>query len=351
MKKLTGLERVLTTIGLKEPDMVPTFENHIDSKVREQIKPGLSYEDFIEYMDLDGITHHELETATVEVVDKAKGLVKDKWGALRCFNPASELVSIFLEAPIKSEADIKGYVPPDPDVSGTYKIIEESVKRFKGKRAVIAVLAAPAFTVRDYMLGQPTYFKAIKTNPDLVERLNEISCNYYLRFARNCIDIGVDIIWIVGDIATSTGPFLSPADTDRFIMPAERKIIQYAHSRDVLCLRHTDGNIWQIFDLLVDASYDAIHPLDPVAGMDLGEAKAKYGDRVCLMGNVDCSHLMTWGTPEEVRESVKNCIRQAGKGGGYICTTSNTVHAATKPENYVAMVEAIREFGQYPLTF
>ena len=46
---------------------------------------------------------------------------------------------------------------------------------------------------------------------------------------------------------------------------------------------------------------------------------------------------------------LKKCIRQAGKGGGYICTTSNTVHGAVKPENYVAMVEAIREYGQYPL--
>ncbi len=349
MKKLNSLERVLAALQLKEPDTVPTFEAHIDSKVRGKIKPGLSYEDFIDYMDLDAMAYHEYEIDRAEVIDQTKGLVRDKWGGIRCFNPASELVSVMLEPPIKSEADLRNYTPPDPDVSGAFKHLEYGVKRFKGKRAVIMQLMFPAFIVRDHMMGQPAYFKAIKTNPDLIHKLNEISCDYYLRFTKNCIDIGVDIIWITGDIATSTGPFLSPADTEKFIMPSERKIIQYAKRKGVPSLRHTDGNIWQIFNLIIDVGYDAIHPLDPVAGMDLGDVKIKYGNRVCLMGNVDCAHLLTWGTPDEVRAAVRKCIQQAGKGGGYICTTSNTVHTAVKPENYVAMVKAIREYGKYLL--
>ena len=349
MKKMTSLERVLTALRRQEPDMVPTFEIHIDSKVRDKIKAGLSYADFIEYMDLDAIILHELITDTVEVLDESKGLVRDKWGALKRYNPASELVSLFLEAPIKSEEDLKKYVPPDPDISGIYQSIEQSVKRFKGKRAVIVEFMNPSDAVKNYMLGQIEYFKATKVNPVLVHRLTEITRDYYLRFVKNCIDAGVDIVWIGGDIATSTGPFLSPADTRRFIVNSEREIIEYTKTRGVPCLRHTDGNIWQIFDMLVEAGYDAIHPLDPVAGMDLGEAKAKFGDRICLMGSVDCAHLLTWGSPDEVRKAVKKCIQQAGEGGGYICTTSNTVHVAVKPENYVAMVEAIREYGKYPL--
>ena len=115
-------------------------------------------------------------------------------------------------------------------------------------------------------------------------------------------------------------------------------------------LDNLDALIWKLFDMLIDVGFDAIHPIDPTAGMDLGEAKAKYGDKVCLMGNVDCTYIMTWGTPDEVREDVKRCIRQAAKGGGYICTTSNSVHSATKPENYIAMVEAIKEYGKYPIS-
>ena len=53
---------------------------------------------------------------------------------------------------------------------------------------------------------------------------------------------------------------------------------------------------------------------------------------------------------EEVRQETKEVIRKAGEGGGLICMSSNSVHSGVKPENYVAMVKAIKEYGQYPLS-
>ncbi len=350
MKKLTGLERILTTIRHEEPDRVPTFEIDIDRKVIGEIKPGTSFEDFVEYMDLDGLVLFETRGDKYEVLDESKGLVRDKWGAIRRFGKGSEYAAVFMEAPIKSEQDLKGYVPPDPDLSGSYEILEQWGRRFKGKRAVIGHVVDPSYSVKDCLLGQVEYFKAVKTNPDLINRLNEITGDYHLRYIKNCIDIGIDIVFMSTDIATNLGPMMSPESLERFVMPNNRKIIQYSKSKGLPCLRHTDGNIWKIFDMLVDAGYDGIHPIDPTAGMDLGEAKAKYGDKVCLMGNVDCTYIMTWGTADEVREDVKRCLRQAAKGGGYICMTSNSVHSATKPENYVAMIEAIKEYGRYPIS-
>jgi uroporphyrinogen decarboxylase len=73
--------------------------------------------------------------------------------------------------------------------------------------------------------------------------------------------------------------------------------------------------------------------------MDLGDMKARYGDRVCLMGNVDCGNLLSYGTREEVSKAVQDCLRKAGKGGGYICMSSNTIHGAVNPENYVEMIK------------
>ena len=101
--------------------------------------------------------------------------------------------------------------------------------------------------------------------------------------------------------------------------------------------------------MLVDTGIHGIHPIDPGAGMDLREAKKKYGNRICLIGNVDCTYILTWGTLEEVREDVKRCIKQAAQGGGFICRASQSIHSAVKPENYVEMVHAIREYGEYPI--
>jgi uroporphyrinogen decarboxylase len=102
-------------------------------------------------------------------------------------------------------------------------------------------------------------------------------------------------------------------------------------------------------DIILDTGVDAINPFDPIAGMDLGEGKTKLGDRICLTGNVDTADLLISGNYEDVQRYVAECIRKAGKGGGYICMSSNTIHAKVDPEKYIAMVDAVRKFGKYPL--
>ena len=81
--------------------------------------------------------------------------------------------------------------------------------------------------------------------------------------------------------------------------------------------------------------------------MDLKTVKKLVGDKVCICGNIDCAHLLPWGTTEDVRQAVRQAIADAGSGGGYILTSSNSIHSSCKPENFTAMVRAAKEFGEY----
>jgi uroporphyrinogen decarboxylase len=99
---------------------------------------------------------------------------------------------------------------------------------------------------------------------------------------------------------------------------------------------------------MVQSGFDGIHPIQPQC-MDIGEVKAKYGNRICLMGNIDCTYLLPAGTPEQVEQAVKETIRVAAPGGGYIISSSNTIHPSCKGENYVALVKAARKYGNYPI--
>lgn len=349
MPSLTNVERILKAINRQEPDMIPTFELDIDQRIIDAIKPGLSYEDFCEYMDLDAICYHELRTVKYEVVDEARKVVRDQWGAIRQYTRVSQLNPMLVEPAIKSKKALDTYLSPDPDLPWRYEEIERTVKRFKGKRAIIAGVR-PFFTVSDSLRAQDDLFKDMIRDPDMVDRLNQISDGYYRRYVKNLIEVGVDIIVETADWAFTHGPMVSPKYTEKFIAPTLKTIVQYCHSHGIPCLKHTDGNIWAIFDIILETGIDGINPIDPVAGMDLGEVKMKYGDKVCLMGNVDCGELLSRGSKEEVQEAVKDCIRKAGKGGGYICMSSNSIHGAVNPPNYVAMVKAIREYGKYPLS-
>ena len=91
--------------------------------------------------------------------------------------------------------------------------------------------------------------------------------------------------------------------------------------------------------------------MEPVAGMDLATVKGLVGNQMALVGNVDCGHLLSHGTPEQARQAVRQCISDAGSGGGYLLCSSNSIHSSCKAENLRAMVEAGLEFGKYPLEF
>jgi uroporphyrinogen decarboxylase len=91
-----------------------------------------------------------------------------------------------------------------------------------------------------------------------------------------------------------------------------------------------------------------LHPIEPRI-MDLKDVKERYGHRICLLGSVDMRYVLPFGNEEDVRKEVRRCIDSAGKGGGYILTSSNSLHSDVKPENIFFMVDEARRYGKYPL--
>jgi uroporphyrinogen decarboxylase len=101
-----------------------------------------------------------------------------------------------------------------------------------------------------------------------------------------------------------------------------------------------------LLDDLLTLGFDALHPLEP-GPMDIEAVKRDYGDRLCLVGNIDLHYTLTLGTPEEVDAEVKQRIETIGMGGGYMISSANSITSYCKIENVRAMIEAIRKYGAY----
>ena len=116
---------------------------------------------------------------------------------------------------------------------------------------------------------------------------------------------------------------------------------------------YEEGGSGSVIDIIPDAieiGLDVLQSVQPEArNMNPYELKAKFGDRVALKGNVDCVRTLVFGTTDEVVAETKEALRKGGPGGGYILSSSNSIHSSVKPENYLAMVETVRDFGKYPL--
>ncbi len=148
------------------------------------------------------------------------------------------------------------------------------------------------------------------------------------------------------DYCLNTGPFLSPAMFSEFIAPYLAKLIKGYRDMGFYTIKHTDGNIMPILDQLVQTNPHALHSIDPQAGVDIKEVKKLAGDKVCLIGNVNCGLLQT-GTEEQVIESARYALQWGMPGYGYIFSTSNCIYTGMPLARYKLMLDVWKQYGNY----
>jgi uroporphyrinogen decarboxylase len=333
----------MTALRLKEPDRVPIWELIVNKPVIQALYGDISYEDFVEKEEMDAITVFEDQRVAQKISDIQ---YKGEWGILWTIEPNG--IGYPSGGPIKTESDLDKYAPPDPDADYRLDSLKSAVKRFKGEKAIV-FLSHDAFEFSHYLYGLDNLLISYLTNPEIAERLARIIIDYKKRVLSNAIEEGADIALTGDDYAYRTAPIMSPDMFRQFVLPYLQEMVDLAKSKGVPFIKHTDGNLWGIIDMIVDTGIDALDPLEPIAGMDIGKVKDLYGERIALAGNIDCTELLTHSSERDVIEAVKETIAKAGVGGGYILASSNSIHPGVKPENYRAMVKAAREYGEYPL--
>ncbi len=356
---MNGYERFMTALRREQPDRVPVWELIINEPTLSAWG-ARSLLEFVEQEDLDAVTIFEdarlRPCSAEEVVEISRGQVTPEkneeflvddwnivWGKTK-FN-----IPYPVTGPISSLEDLRRFQPPDPNDDFRLKSLREAVARFKGERAIV-FLTHDGFEIPHYLRGgMDRLLMDYLECPELAHQLAELAVDYKIRLLRLAVEAGADVIVSGDDYASRSGPVMSPTHFREFIWPYLKRSVEAAHELGVPYIKHTDGNIWLLLDLLVEAGIDAIDPLEPMAQMDIGRVKQQYGDRVAVIGNVDCTELLPHGTPQQVEEAVKETIAKGAVGGGHILASSNSIHPAVRPENYRAMVEAARRWGQYPL--
>jgi uroporphyrinogen decarboxylase len=199
-------------------------------------------------------------------------------------------------------------------------------------------------------MGQQLFSYAIYDAPSEVERILEIKTESAVRLARAAAEARLCPIYFIGDDVAYKGKLLfSPAFLRRTFLRSLRRVIQPLKAAGMTIVFHSDGYVMDLLDDLIDAGIDGLNPIEPIAGMDIGLLKRRYGDRLILVGNVDCSQVLPLGTVDDVVEATKACLRAAGHGGGLFIGSSSEIVPCTPVENILAFYEACRTWGRYPL--
>jgi uroporphyrinogen decarboxylase len=338
---------VIAALERRQPDRVPFFECVIDERVMDALLPGCDYHQFNAWIGLDIASQNRSSWSrdNVDMIDEEKGLFRDKWGVIRAFGPESTPAPV--EGPIKSPEDLKRYTPPDPNADDVLGQLPQIVARYQGKKAVTAI-CRDAFFNPAFLRGTGQYLMDMVDNPRLVQDLVDVALSYDIPAMQRMVAAGVDVVVFGDDYADKNSTLMSPKHFKQFILPGLKRCVDAAHEAGAYVLKHTDGNIMPVIDMIVGTGIDGLNPIEPQAGMDIGLIKERYGERIALVGNIDCGYILSQAPVEEVRQVTRQTIRIAAPGGGYCLSSSNSIHSSVKPENLMAMVQTLRQYGGYP---
>jgi uroporphyrinogen decarboxylase len=195
-----------------------------------------------------------------------------------------------------------------------------------------------------------TRIRQIYSRPAEFRKKMDENIGASVQYIEEQADAGADLVIDCTDYCLKEGPFYSLWVYRELIFPYLKMLVDAAHKKGMYYIQHTDGNIWPILDELVATGIDALHSVDPSAGMKLQEVKECYGDKIAICGNVDAATTMAYGTLEQVMEEARQCIRDAAPAGGYFLTTSNCIYKGVPPVNAIALSEVGKKHGRYPIS-
>ncbi|NQT81380.1 hypothetical protein HQ563_00020 [bacterium] len=195
------------------------------------------------------------------------------------------------------------------------------------------------------LYGEEQMIYAAMDDPPWVHRLLEVLLQKKLRFIEESLDgARFDLIETGGGAGSST--VISPKMHEEFCTPYARRMHDALHAIGHKVTYHTCGGMMPLLDMIVANGCDASETLScsEVGGdvRDISEVKRRIGEKVCLIGGFNQFQILERGTPEQVKAEVHRLFEEAGRGGGYICSTSDHFFEAPL-DNIRAMAEAARD--------
>jgi hypothetical protein len=198
-------------------------------------------------------------------------------------------------------------------------------------------------------LGLGLLIKLIRKKKSKIKRYIELRAKKLITAAKLNAETNFDVFFICDDTALKNTTMINPKYHRELIIPAYKQAVQILKKAGKFVCFHSDGFTEPYFDGLIEAGFSAVESLEPMAGMNLKHLKEVYGDKLCLIGNIDVSQLLPYGSKDDVVKAVKECIRDAGKGGGYMLSACTDITNSCKLENVLTMIAATKKYGEYPL--
>lgn len=345
-------DRFLAAVARKQPDRVPMFDFLFQQPMYEALtgrRPeGYNGPDAVRCalaLDHDGVWLPFGGFSGYKPEILGEDVYRDEWGTVYKKTPSSWPIDAPIGYPIKSREDLARYRAPDPTLDGRDAEIAAAREMDNGGLALLGGVCGP-FTTAWMLMGYEALCFALLEAPGIITDIFRLSNDFAKEAARRSVWAGCSGIWVSDDLGSSTGGFMGLPHFREFVLPALADLVEYVDGLGVPALLHSCGCIRDYLPDLAQTKISAIHPLQRTAGMDLAAVKREYGSRFCIIGNIDSSRTLPYGTPDDVAAEVREAIDIAAPGGGYVLASDHSLHDGIPLENIKTMFQTGAEYGK-----
>jgi uroporphyrinogen decarboxylase len=362
MMTLNRKERVLRAIRHEPLDFFPSqvdftprdisriagafgvHPSELDAAVDNHLVYAYSLGNAEEYMHNPSVLEKALALGLAKL-DESKAVIFDVWGVGWDLNSEGVQVS---HHPLANAEALGNYTFPNPAAPGLMDHARDVVRQFRDEYFVVAFQHISLFERSWTLRGFENLMLDIASEDPTLDGFLDAITDYQVEVARRFVDIGVHGARIGDDYGSQLGLLMAPDAWRRYIKPRLLRVYNVYQAAGLPVIQHSCGDIRSILPDFVQMGLNVLHPLQPKA-MPHSDVIQACGGNICFFGGIDTQELLPFGTPEEVRASVKDCVENLGKSGGYIIAPSQEVMSDVPTENVRSLIAAIKEFrGRVP---
>lgn len=294
-------ERVIEVIRRRKPDRIPIYgwvSANLTPQITESYGSVAAFEDHYEfdYAHLFGGP----PTYSSESLEKLKALTNGP------IAPASAL-------------DLPQC---DPNASGAYQDIVEQIRHHKEQRNRFVYVQTPGiFEALNGVFGIENHLVYMLMYPQEIAEIYHLQAKWNQQFAMNCLDLGVDMIHVSDDWGAQNGLLFHKDLWRDLIFPNHKSTTDLLRKRNAFYSLHSDGNINDVVEGIIELGYQVVHPWQESAGMSLADQKRKYGDKFVVMGGLDVQKTIGFGKYDHLQQEIERVLRLFRHGGLLFCTT------------------------------
>jgi uroporphyrinogen decarboxylase len=348
---MNSRDRVLTALAHRTPDRVPCdflATPDVESRLKQYFKTD--GEDTI--LEKLGIDLRVIEAPYIgpKLRTFDDGRVENHWGQVR--RPVRNEAGVYFEscelpyAAFKSIADVNAFRWPKPEWFD-YGALPAQIATYSdyaivfGSPGNMDVINGTAYgrgveqVIYDIALEDPVGMACMDKRFEACYQISELA----LKKAGGRIDI----LWMGDDYGTQNGLLMSPAQWRKLFFHKVKAMCDLGHRYGAKVMHHSCGSTKIIWPDLIEAGVDIYDTVQPEAvDMDPAQLKKEFGSKICFHGTISTQKTLPFGTPEEVRQQVKERIATVGRDGGFILAPAHNLQPDTPLENILAMYDAVR---------